>query len=225
MGLLYGGGAMLFLALAVWLAPEGLLLGWPAISLAIVAGGYLGLGPGVFRKKNGQLDLTVRLLLGPYLLGLYIRRLTEWPRGYTDDQIMPGLRLGRTVNHAEAVILIESGVTSVLDLTCEHNEAEPLRRLDYQNIQMLDLVLPDPLLIHQAVTFVVDRMQRGVVYLHCALGHGRSAIVAAACLLARDRNLGIDSACDVVRTARPGAKLRPRERTLLAQYLVSLGSE
>jgi protein-tyrosine phosphatase len=223
--MLYGGGALLFLALAVWLAPEGLILVWPGMSLSIVGGGYLGLGPGVFCKKNGRLILTARLLLGPYLLGLYLRRLTEWPRGYTDDQIMPGLRLGRTVNHAEALILIESGITSVLDLTCEHNEAEPLRSLDYRNIQMLDLVLPDLELIHQAVTLVLDRVQRGVLYLHCALGHGRSAIVAAACLLATDRNLGIDNACDVVRSARPGAKLRPRERALLAQYLVRLRCE
>ncbi len=53
MGLYYGSGAVLFLGLAIWWSPEGLILAWPGVSLGIVAAGYLGLGPGVFAKKSG----------------------------------------------------------------------------------------------------------------------------------------------------------------------------
>ncbi len=224
-GLLYSGGALVLTGLALWLAPPGLVLAWPGVSLAIVAGGYFGRGPAVFRKTDGRLDLSARLILGPYLLALWLWRRMQWDRRYTDNQVVPMLRLGRAVSRLEALALIDSGVMAVMDLTCEHNEAKPLLSLDYSNIQMLDLILPDFELVDEAVTFVLNRMQRGVVYLHCAFGHGRSAIVAAACLLAADRNLSVEKACKLVKTARPTVKLRLREQVFLKKYRAWLLNE
>src|SRR5690606_19891135 len=49
-----------------------LLLFWPALSLGIVAAGYLGVGPGVFGKsQNGVLSPISQLLLLPYLLAVW----------------------------------------------------------------------------------------------------------------------------------------------------------
>lgn len=197
-------------------------MGWPGVSLGIVAAGYLGLGPGVFAKTGGRIALTAKLLLAPYLLALWLRRLTQFPPGYTDDEILPGLRLGRTVKTDEAPAVIRSGISAVLDLTCEHSETKLLRELDYHNVQMLDLILTGVERIREAVGFALDRMENGPVYVHCAVGQGRSAIVATACVLAIDRSLSVEHACDLVKTARPSVKLRPRERALLETYRAGL---
>ena len=90
LGLYYGSGGVLILGLAIWWSPEGLILAWPGVSLGIVAAGYLGLGPGVFAKKSGRIAPAARLLLAPYLLALWLRRLTEWRRGPTTTRSCPG---------------------------------------------------------------------------------------------------------------------------------------
>ena len=47
----YAVGAIGLAAVAVWLAPWGLLALWPALALAVMAVAYLGPGPRVFRKR------------------------------------------------------------------------------------------------------------------------------------------------------------------------------
>lgn len=206
------------MALGLWLAPWGLVLLWPAVSLAILSAGYLGGGPRVFGKAHGRLHPVGRLLLGPYLGPLALWRIKDRILDARDHQIAPGLRLGRLVTRAEARALIDGGVTAVLDMTCEHAETKPLLDGDYRNVQILDLTLPDLDTLHEAVSFVLPRMAQGCVYVHCAQGHGRSAIVAAACLLAGDDGLGVEEAIEVVRAVQPKAKLTPQVCDLLKRY-------
>jgi protein-tyrosine phosphatase len=51
------------------------------------------------------------------------------------------------------------------------------------------------------------------VYVHCANGHGRSAVLAAARMLAGGGGGGtVDGAVDAVRAARPRVRLNARQR-------------
>jgi protein phosphatase len=123
-------GAVILAALAVWLAPWGLLLVWLAASMAIVAGGYLGLGTAVFVKRRGRIHPAARLLHGPYLASLSLWRMARH-EGSAHDCVAPGIRLGRMVSSNHARRLIDQGVRSALDLTCEHSEAGPLLAIVY----------------------------------------------------------------------------------------------
>jgi hypothetical protein len=206
-GLWYGAGSLALAALAVGTAPWGLVIAWPAASLVVVSTGYLGLGPGVFGKREGRLHPLARALHAPYLLALSIWH--PWrAEGAPDDLVCPRLRLGRRASRRRAAALVEQGVTAVLDLTCEYDEVVPFRAVGYHNAQVLDLTPPPLERLAEAVAFVLDRMGSGEVYVHCAQGSGRSAIVAAACLLALDEALGVDDACARVEAARPTVRLR-----------------
>src|SRR3989440_3801035 len=68
-GTYYLLGAISLLCLAWWLRAWSLILLWPAASLAIVASAYFGFGPGIYRKTNGRLPLSSRIVLAPILLG------------------------------------------------------------------------------------------------------------------------------------------------------------
>ena len=57
----------------------------------------------------------------------------------------------------------------------------------------------------------------GPVYVHCALGHGRSALIAAAVLLRRGIVSDVGAAESHLRERRPGVRLKGGQRRLLAR--------
>ena len=69
----YGAGAAACLVLAVGIGGAALWLAWPALSLALVAMAYAGLGPAAFQKQpDGDLSLAARWLLAPYLAAAWV---------------------------------------------------------------------------------------------------------------------------------------------------------
>jgi protein phosphatase len=186
------------------LRPWGLLLIWPAASLAVIAAAYLWFGPHVFAKRGGRLHPVTRVGLFPYLAGgwltfpHYRRTAPPWV------DVTPKLVLGRRLNEAEAREQIERGVRAVLDLTGECEAPPAFRALAYHNIPILDLTIPTPRQFADAVDFIRAHATNGrKVYLHCKLGRSRSAVVAAAYLLAEGIAKDAAHAIAIVRTARP----------------------
>ena len=57
----------------------------------------------------------------------------------------------------------------------------------------------------------------GTLYIHCAEGHGRAGLVAAAILLSRGMVLDPDEAVRMVRAKRPKVSLNARQRKMLAE--------
>src|SRR5206468_4259744 len=155
--------------------PWGLLLIWPAASMAIVAGAYFGVGPRIFRKTSGHLLSTSRIILGPCLLGQYVslryyaRQCRKW------DEIVPGVLIGRRLNHREAQAAICAGVTAVLDLTAEFSEAAPFLKIAYLNVPVLDLTAPTQGQLKRMADFISAHAAAGKVYVHCKIGYSRSA--------------------------------------------------
>ena len=100
----------------------------------------------------------------------------------------------------------------MLDLTAEYPECKRFRdlnsqhKLNYKNVQILDLTLPTDLQIMEAVDFVRRHAKNGKVFIHCALGCCRAPCIAAGYLLASGHADSGEEAIALV--AAPGRKPR-----------------
>lgn len=208
-GLLYALGGALLVVAALALPRTGLILLWPAFSLAAVAAGYFGAGPAVYGKEDGRISASARLLLAPCLLGqrlslcYYRRQARPW------DEVAPGLLVGRQLNGREAAAAVRAGVRAVLDLTAEFSAPRPFREVAWCNLPVLDLTAPGPAQLAEAVAFISGHMAKGTVYVHCKIGYSRSAAVAGAWLLASGRARTAAEAMGQLRAARPSMVIRP----------------
>ncbi len=207
-GAYYTAGGVAALALG------GLML-WPALALGLVALAYFGLGPGMYRKENGRLPLSAKLVLGPVLVGqqlsllYYRRRCRPW------DEITPGVLIGRQLSDREAATL---EATAVLDLTAEFSEANRLLARAYCNIPILDLTAPTPEQLGEAVGFIMEHATRGVVYVHCKIGYSRSAAVVGAYLVANGKAATAEEALTMLRARRPSIVVRPEALAALRAF-------
>jgi protein-tyrosine phosphatase len=214
--------AIVFGLLAVYLAVMAAVLGgagwvllWLAVNSAILAAAYAGLGPGVLGKRaNGRLAWWALLLL-PYLgitwLVWHAQRLLS--REACCDEVAPGLWVGRRPLPHE----VPAGIDLVVDLSAEL--AEPrgvMRGRSYLCLPVLDTLAPAPAAFRELIARVAA--WPGPVYVHCAVGHGRSALVAAAVLLARGLARDGTEAEAMLRRARPAVRLKPAQRRLLEEF-------
>jgi hypothetical protein len=217
----FGAGAAVCIATGSLTAPAGFVLLWPGVSLAIVCAAYLGIGPRIYRKTKGKPGFDARILMAPYLAGLWISRMyyRARERGRSAGcEIVPGLIVGRKCTRREARAMIDDGLVAVLDLTAEHAETPPLRQLAYHNVQILDLTRPTLEQLSDAVRVVEESMPEGTVYVHCGLGYSRSAVVAAAVLLARETAANVDEACRIVEAGRSNVIFSDEAAGLLARF-------
>jgi predicted protein tyrosine phosphatase/membrane-associated phospholipid phosphatase len=208
-GCYYAAGAMMLLALVPAIWPWGVFLLWPAAALAIVAAGYFGLGPSIFRKSDGRLPLSTRFVLGPVLIGQYLSLLYYRRQCRPWDEVALAVFIGRTLSDAEAGTAVEQGVTAVLDLTAEFSEATAFRNIKYRNVPILDLTGPTQEQVQEAVAFIAEEAAQGTVYVHCKIGYSRSAAVVGAYLLASQEIDSVEEAVARLRVARPTIVIRP----------------
>jgi hypothetical protein len=213
--------ALVFLLFAAYLAAVAASIGgsawallWPAASFAVFASAYALHRPRLLGKRpDGRLAGWAYLSLGPVfavLAGVWHlqRRLR---REAACHEIVPGLWLGRRPLRGE----IPPGVRLVVDLTAEFAAARGvIGEREYVCLPTLDGLAPS----RAEVEAVLARIEAsGPVYVHCALGHGRSALVAAAVLLRRGVVGSIPEAERWIRARRPGVRLKGVQRRLLAQ--------
>ena len=207
-GCYYAAGAVACLLPAPLIWPWGVFLLWPATALALVAAGYFGVGPGIYRKTDGRLPPSTWFVLAPVMLGQYLslvyyrRQCRPW------DQAAPGVFIGRKLSDGEAAQAVREGVTAVLDLTAEFSAPAPFRAVRYHNLPLLDLTAPTPAQLREAVAFIAEEAARGTVYVHCKIGYSRSAAVVGAYLLARGRAGSVAEALGLLRQVRPSLIVR-----------------
>jgi protein-tyrosine phosphatase len=202
-------------AVAVLLGDFGLLLLWPAVSCFVVAAAYAGVGPAVFGKRpDGRLAWWAVALLLPYLL--LSAALWHLVRVFGKEpcchEVAPGVWLGRRPLPKE----LPPTVDLVVDLTAEFAEPRGVcAGRTYLCLPTLDTLAPDGMAFAELVRRVTA--WPGVVYIHCASGHGRSATLAAAVLIARGLARDAAEAEAVLRGVRPGVRLKKAQRELLAK--------
>lgn len=199
--------------------------GSAALAFALVAGAYIGAGPGLLLKRpDGRRGLAAWAVLWPYLLLNEVALLLARRVGREAPfiRVAPNLDLGRRLTAREARRL-DPGWVAVLDLAAELAEAALLRAVPaYGSFPVLDATAPPPAQLAAAVAWLREQTRRGPVYLHCALGHGRSATVAAAYLLATGAAPTPEAALASLQAVRPGVALNPAQRGALHRYAATL---
>ncbi|MGH7242220.1 MAG: dual specificity protein phosphatase family protein [Phycisphaerales bacterium] len=217
-GMYYAAGALVFVAGCFVARPWSWLLLWPALSFAIAAAGYFGLGPSIYRKQRGRLPATTWMLLWPVLLGQrasrwhYARQCRAW------DVVSDRVWIGRALSEAEASEAIAAGVFAVLDMTGEFAETRVFRTRIYRQIPILDLTAPNDGQLEEGVRFVHRHARFGVVYVHCKIGYSRSAAVVGAYLMNAGIACDADAALAMLRASRPSIVIRPEIVELLRRY-------
>lgn len=219
-GLVYLALALLLFAWAGWGLGWWLLLLWPAASMLVVAAGYLGLGPSVFGKQpDGSVPWWIQLFLLPYLAaywGCYplVFLVNEWLRGERPaDEIAPGIYAGRRPAPHE----IPPDVVQIVDLTCEYPvPPEIAAKYRYRTLPILDGTVPP--LADLAALVEELAASPGPLLIHCAIGHGRTGLVACALLLARGLARDPEEAVQIAKEKRPFIHLNSLQRALLDQF-------
>lgn len=205
-----------FAALAARVGGWGWVLVWSALAFALAGGAYLGVGPRLFGKRlDGEIRLLSRVLLLPFLLFVWgvWHLLRRFERGPALHPIAPGLLLGRRLLPGE----MPQDVALVVDLSAEFDEPLEIRHgRRYVSLPILDGGVPDVDALRRAVD-EVDAV-RGTVFVHCAQGHGRSGMFAAAVLLARGLAGTPAEAIEKIQKIRPGVRLRPVQARWLEKF-------
>ncbi|MCL2162497.1 MAG: phosphatase PAP2/dual specificity phosphatase family protein [Betaproteobacteria bacterium] len=210
LALRYFLGAMLFLATAIALGGIGLLLCWPALSLALVAFNYAWAGAAGFQKRDGRHPLAVKWLFAPYTLGAWINSRL-WTRRYPDPSpVGEGIWLGRLPTAQEFADWARqrNGKVALFDLTAELPAPRLPAGAAYDGMPCLDLV-PVPA-SSQPCGNLPEAVRRlsalkradGEIWVACALGVSRSACVVAAWLCSATEKT-VQDAMEQVRLARP----------------------
>ncbi len=202
--------ASLFAALMGYFGGFTWVLAWPAFSLVVVGLGYVCFGPSVLGKQgDGTLAWQLTLPLMPYLgvaeLAWYAVRVLGDEAPW--HEVSRGLYLGRRVEHWE----LPARISVVLDMTAEFVEPMEVRTgRTYVCIPTLDGSVPS---VEALLGGVLDVARRsGSVYVHCAAGHGRSAMAMAVLMVARGVSSDVQDAVTTMRAVRPTVRLRTTQR-------------
>jgi Dual specificity phosphatase, catalytic domain/PAP2 superfamily len=217
-GSYYAAGAAALVLTGAIFWPWGILLLWPAIALGIVAIAYFRAGPIVFRKTEGTLPWSARLVLAPCLVGQYLSLLYYRRQCRSWDRVTPQIWIGGKLGRRSANKALCSGVASVLDLSAEFSEAKPLRKINYRNVPVLDLTAPTQAQLVETSQFIGNHSRNGAVYVHCKIGYSRSAAAIAAYLIISGEVKTAEEAFAMIRRVRPSVVIRPEVLSALSEF-------
>ena len=198
------------------------LLAWPAVSFLTVAVAYLGAGPRLIGKRaSGTIAAWAMVLHLPYFaLTWGVWHLQRWlSRAEPAHEVVPGVWVGRRPLPWE----LPGAVTLFVDLTGEFVELAGVRvGRTYICLPTLDAMAPRPADLRRAVETVAK--WDGPVYIHCAAGHGRTGMFAAAVLVARGLAPDVPAAVRMLRAVRTGIRLNPAQRRCVEALVATTDS-
>ncbi|MFZ8199992.1 diacylglycerol kinase family protein [Alteromonas portus] len=209
-------------ALALTLTVPVILLkvvfGWTAFSLIAVSSAYLLNYPSLFRKReDGSIPFYIRWIFVPFLLGSwlyneYARRTDKVP---PLQKIEPNLFLACRMSGKHVELLNENHIDAILDVTAEFDGLDwTAYQEDYRylNVPVLDHTSPTPEQLVLAINWLNQQVsEKKNVVVHCALGRGRSVLVVAAYLLAKNPTLTVDEALNQINQIRQTARLNKHQ--------------
>ena len=169
---------------------------------------------GVFGKSpNGTLPLWSEVLFFPLLafttaVWYLIRWISpEAPYNRVTDNVFVGRRL--------LSIELHETYDNFVDLTAEFSEPRALREKgSYCTFPILDGSAPEAKALHDAI----EKLRPGQTFIHCAQGHGRTGMFAAALLLKSGSAYSIEEAMRMLVEARPGIRLSKCQQRCLRQF-------
>jgi protein-tyrosine phosphatase len=204
-GTLFGLLAALFAAWGLSAdSPWAFALLWASFAYFVGSSAYLLNLPMLFGKKNGSVGWLATFLTLPYLATMrgiwWMRKLISNEAIY--DEVVPNIFVGRRPLATE----LPPHVGLVVDLTCEFSEEAGVREgRRYLCVPTMDGSVPPDVesfkeVMQEAVSFP------GTLYIHCAYGHGRAALMAAAILVGRGIVASPKDAFTLMRKTRKGIR-------------------
>lgn len=204
--------------LVLWhIGATGLLVA--AAATETLAGRTTGL---MGKRADGTINPLHFTLLWPYHVGLRAklalqRRLSSEP---SFDRVGEHYYIGAWPSEEKLVPTVQP---AVLDVTCEL----PLQVVPpaYLNLAVWDTHAPTPAQIEQGVKWALQQRAAGrPVLVHCAHGHGRSATVLAAILVAEGTAKSAAEAEAVMKAERPRVRLNRRQMAALQAWVALRGA-
>lgn len=222
--------AIIFFALSILLLCYGIALSgiwlflvWPSVSFALLGAAYAWFGGKLLGKRvrSGTIAWWAWIVFFPYfvltLTLWYLHRLLGREGCY--NEVVPGICIGRRPFGNE----MPPGIDLVVDLTAELPEfPQVMTGRSYICVPVLDASIPDEKTFHELIEYLRD--WQGNIYVHCALGHGRSATVVATLLIARGFVRHLQAAERLLKTVRPGVSLNATQRHFVLNSLESFKS-
>ncbi len=200
---------------------EALGLLWASLSATSVSIAYAGAGDAVFAKERstGRIPWHRKVLLMPYLLltwaSWHVLRLALRQPPFAE--LESGVFIGRRLHPHE----YPKGLRSILDLTHEFDERRPPGQSPaYVCTPILDGAAPSAEQLMQ-ISQRMTTLERPL-YLHCAMGHGRTGTVAAALLIRSGLASSADVAMARVAAVREGARPNRAQRAALDEFARAL---
>lgn len=197
-----------------------ILFCYTGMSFLLLAIAYMGVGPGILMKNSGgSFPVWSWILFAPYYLmnALSFAIYRTWSTDPPYAKVADNLYFGRQLVMRE-ISSIE--FHAVLDLAGEMTECSSLRKLSqYLSSPILDATAPTLSQLQQTVAWIEQMSAQGVVYVHCALGHGRSACVVIAYLLWKGEIGSIKEGVLRLRKLRSGVGLEPCQRRALEDFV------
>jgi len=205
-GGIWASGGLIFEKL-----PAKMLSIYASLGFLVVGTGYLFQCPAVWLKRRYGTLHPVGWLL--YLPLHVMNWLAFWlgvkaSRSGACHEVAPNLWLGRRLIGSESRVVTDGGQCAVLDLTSEFAENPRLRNGHYLCLPTLDHTSPRREQIEEAIGFISGHIASKRVFVHCAMGHGRSACVAAAWLLHNGVVRSVREAEARLRAIRTGVVLK-----------------
>lgn len=196
---------------------SGWVICWCGVGFILVALAYIRIDESIFGKRpDGDRAWSSRIVLFPFLVLnviLWHLRHRILSKEDTCNEIAPGIWLGRRPIDGE----LPPDVTLVVDLTAEFSATPDARKLNYLCVPTLDGCAPR----FNAFSELMNRLTSSNenMYIHCAAGHGRSAMVAAAMLIARGLASDVDGAEAILIEKRPRVSIKKPQREMLQHWL------
>ncbi|MBE9117961.1 dual specificity protein phosphatase family protein [Lusitaniella coriacea LEGE 07157] len=212
--LLFSSLGILLMGVSFQWGSKSWLLGWLGANFILVGAAYGGLGARVLGKQsNGAIAPWALFLLFPFFsLTWSVWHLQRFAsREPCACLIAPGIWLGRKAFAKE----LPDNISLLVDLTAEF--PEPPRAIlgkTYLCLPTLDASVPSPEAFLHLVQIIAA--WQGNVYIHCALGRGRSATVAAAVLIEKGIIRDWQNAERYLQEIRPSVRLNRVQRHFLA---------
>jgi hypothetical protein len=190
--------------MAVWLGADFVALG-----IAHARGAHKVYG----KRDDGTLawwSWVVFLPLLIYAIGVW-QLLRLFRRESACSVVNEKLVIGRRLVGSE----FEGGFDNVVDLTAEFSEPRVIRRSPgYRSFPILDGAAPTP----EALWAAVGSLRPGRTLVHCAQGHGRSALFGLAMLLSSGEARSVEEGFRKLSQARSGVRLNRGQRRCIEGY-------
>ena len=182
-------------------------------------------GP-IFKDRWGRLRHWSRPFIWPYLIFEYVAWRQHRKRGHEliFEQVSEGLWLGSRPVEEDLPALRAAGINAVLDLTAEMQDPPELRRSSrYLCVPTLDGCAPGLADFAAGTEFVkACRAEGRSVLIHCTFGHGRSAALMAASMVALGLARSADEALGQLKKLKRRIFLSREQRGMLERFIKSV---